>query len=514
MMSDRVSFGKDARLGRWLATERWKDAGPRMGSAERRLIVWLFVLASAALLVVQEGAITGYDGQTVYQVTRSLVEQRTLAVSKEFNTQPGPDGRNYSRYGLGLSLVAAIPYLAARPIAFAFQDADHVLQAAVSPVMGFVAAALIIALYVLARRVGAGAGSALLVAVGAVAGTFVLPYSKEFFAEPLTTLCLVVAIERLVACRSVAAGLALGAAVLVRPQCLLFTPVLLLVACLKDGFRASLRTAAGAAPGVGATFAYNFARFGHPLRFGYEDVGFTTPLLTGMGGLLFEPTKSVLVFAPIVVLLPFALYRLWQYHRWAFVLIAGNLAITVGAVMMWFAWHGGWCWGPRLIIPGLVPAIAALGPWLVGSHRRRAAALLFVLGFAISLPAVIVSTQAQQLDVPRVPAAVLRAGHFLPTQPLASPSPWRQFELVGPTARYSLEHRYKGRDDGRNYLRYLSLWQLGITRKLQHTGLLASLIGTAALLFLALISGGRVRAALQEVARTDGDSFAAEPDSL
>jgi hypothetical protein len=182
--------------------------------------------------------------------------------------------------------------------------------------------------------------------------------------------------------------------------------------------------------------------------------------------------------------------------------------------MMWFAWHGGWCWGPRLIIPGLVPAIAALGPWLVGSHRRRAAALLFVLGFAISLPAVIVSTQAQQLGAPRVPAAVLRAGHFLPTQPLASPSPWRQLQLVGPIARYSLEHRYKGRDDGRNYLRYLSLWQLGLTRRLQYTGLLASLIGTAALLFLGVISGGRVRAALQEIVRTDGDSFAAEPGSL
>jgi hypothetical protein len=72
------------------------------GSAERRLAVWLFVFVVSALLVVQEGAITGYDGQTMYEVTRSLVERGTFAVSEEFNTLPGPDGRWYSRYGLGL----------------------------------------------------------------------------------------------------------------------------------------------------------------------------------------------------------------------------------------------------------------------------------------------------------------------------------------------------------------------------------------------------------------------------
>ena len=232
---ERSRSNRNPLSGGSLASDPRQEVRPGVGSAERRLLISLFVLASSVLLIVQEGAITSYDGQTVYQVTRSLVERRTFAVSKEFNTQPGSDGRHYSRYGLGLSLVAAIPYLAARPIALAFNDPDHVLQAAVSSVMAFITAALIVALYLLARRMGAAAGSALLVAVGAVAGTFVLPYSKEFFSEPLTTLCLVVAIERLVACRSGAAGLALGAAVLVRPQSLLFTPVMLLVAWLQGG---------------------------------------------------------------------------------------------------------------------------------------------------------------------------------------------------------------------------------------------------------------------------------------
>ena len=164
------------------------------------------------------------------------------------------------------------------------------------------------------------------------------------------------------------------------------------------GLRDALRTAAGAVPGIAATFAYNIARFGHPLSFGYEDVGFTTPLLTGLSGLLFEPRKSLLLFAPIAAVLPLALWHLWRSDRAGFVLIAANFGITFAAVAMWFAWHGGWCWGPRLLIPGLVPAIAAVGPWLVRPARWRVAALLFALGVAVSLPAVLVPTQAQQLE--------------------------------------------------------------------------------------------------------------------
>src|SRR5260221_13979108 len=103
-----------------------------VGFAERRLVVWLFVLVAAAFSIAQEGAITDYDGRTMYEVTRSVIERRTFAVSNEFNTLPGPDGRDYSRYGLGLSLLAAIPYLAARPIAAFSGHADHVLEAAVA----------------------------------------------------------------------------------------------------------------------------------------------------------------------------------------------------------------------------------------------------------------------------------------------------------------------------------------------------------------------------------------------
>src|SRR5512138_3141026 len=390
--------------------------------AERRLRVWLFVLLAAAFSIVQEGMVTPYDGQTVYEVTRSFIDHGTVAISTEFNTLPGRDGRAYSRYGLGMSLLAAIPYAAVRPFTAGSPHADQYLEAAVSFVVGFVAAALVVALYMLARRLGSRAPMALLVSIGAVVGTFVLPYGKEFLSEPLTALCVVVAFERLLTGRASSAGLALGAAVLVRPQCVLVAPLLLVVAWRRSGFAAAVRTALGAVPGMAATLAYNIVRFGDPLQFGYGDVGFTTPFWTGTIGLLFHPTKSLLLFAPISFVLPFALWHLWRLHRWAFLLIAGNFVVTFATAAMWFAWHGGWSWGPRLLIPGLIPAIAAVGPWLDRSSRERIVALLFFSGFVVSFPALIVSTQTQQRELPPISQAELWRGHYMRTQPLRSPS--------------------------------------------------------------------------------------------
>lgn len=470
---------------------------------ERRLRLWLFVLVATAFFIVQEGVITPYDGQTMYAVTRSLIDYGTAAVSTEFNTLPGPDGRAYARYGLGMSLLAAIPYAAVRPFTAGSPHADQFLEAAVSFILGFVAAALVVALYVLARQLGARAPTALLVSVGAVAGTFVLPYGKEFLSEPLTALCVVVAIERLLAGRASIAGLALGAAVLVRPQCLLIAPLLLLVGWRRHGLAAALQMALGTVPGVAATFAYNIVRFGDPLQFGYSDVGFTTPFLSGTLGLLFHPTKSLLLFAPVSVVLPFALWHLWRLHRAAFVLIAGNLAVTFVTAAMWFAWHGGWSWGPRLLIPGLLPAIAAVGPWLDRPSRQRVVALLLFSGFVLSFPALIVSTQAQQLEAPPISQEELRRGHFMPTQPLRSPWPLRQAQLVIPTVRYSLEHAYDRRNDGLNHLRSLSVWQLGATRVLGRAGLIAGVTATALLLWGTVVAWRRVASAAAAIVRIE-----------
>ena len=149
--------------------------------------------------------------------------------------------------------------------------------------------------------------------------------------------------------------------------------------------RAILRTLAPLAIAAAITVAYNLVRFGGPLEFGYEpptDPGFTTPLLHGTSGLLFSPEKSIVLFAPAIVLVPFALIGLWRARPATAALLAALFAGMFVLAATWHSWMGGWSWGPRLVIPGVAVLLAALGPW-IGAHatRMRVAAALFALGF-------------------------------------------------------------------------------------------------------------------------------------
>ncbi len=470
----------------------WASRSPQepRSSIERRFALWLFVVAASALLLVQEGAITGYDGQTMYEVTKSMAERGDVAVAHEWNALPGRDGRYYGRHGIGLSIVGLLPYAAVHAVAGDGHRADALGEAVVSATMPLIAAALVVATYLLGRRLGARAGPALLVAIGSVVGTFLLPYTKEFFSEPLAALGIVVAVERALANRPAAAGSGTAIAVLARPQSLVFVPVLLLVVLRRQGVRAALGAFVPITASLLLTIAYNLARFGDPLRFGYQDQGFTTSLLRGTAGLLLDPTKSVLLFAPIVLLVPFALVRLWRSDKDAFTLVAANLVSTFLISATWFSWMGGWAWGPRLLIPGLVPAFATVGPWLSNGFRRGLLAALLAVGFVVSAPALVISTQAQQLDTP---------------PPKIGPEVLRQAELLGPITRHSVEDLYEPDRDGRNYLRYLSVWQVGAARVFKRPGLVLAIIGTLGLLAVALWSGRRAVRCFAEAAAVPPD---------
>jgi hypothetical protein len=154
--------------------------------------------------------------------------------------------------------------------------------------------------------------------------------------------------------------------------------------------------------------AYNYVRYGDWGSNGYEqEAGFTTPLLEGLGGLLLSPGKSLLLYAPVVLLAPIACWLLARRGglpgRVAVLLIAGETVAGLVLNAMWWAWTGNFAWGPRLImplLPLLVWPIGALldGPARLVAARARQAArggwvLLGGLGALVSLPGAFVDFQ-------------------------------------------------------------------------------------------------------------------------
>jgi hypothetical protein len=346
--------------------------------------------------------------------------------------------------------------------------------------MPIISAILLAMLYLLARRLGAGVRPALLVAVGSLFGTFFAPYAKDYFAEPLTALGITFAMERLLARKPLAASAGLGIAILARPQSVLLILLFTWLCWRCCGATGLVRLLPGLLASLAITVGYNVVRFGHPTEFGYgPHEGFTTPLLHGSAGLLFDSEKSVLLFAPLVFLVPPALAELWRRSKDATLVLLGNLLVTFVLTATWWSWPGGWSWGPRLLLPGLLPLFAAIGPWLRSPRRLQACGVLVLTGFFVSAPALIVSTQTQQLDQP---------------VPRTGPGFVRQYRLVPEVTRYTIDHMYESAPSGLgSHRRYLDIWQVGLARTLGRKGLALGAAGTLTLLALAALAAARCR---------------------
>jgi hypothetical protein len=414
-------------------------------------------------------------------VSQGIVHDGTLAVPPELGV-PGHDGvHHYSKYGILLPLLAVIPVAMVQPIGLVTGRVDLLEAAAAASIMPLVSGALAAALFVLGRRLGAPRPAAALVAVGTVLGTYLLPYGRDFFAEPLVALGLVVMIERALAGRDAQAGAALAFAVLAKPQAVVYAPLLFAFLLLRGrGLAAVARTLPALAIGAAITVTYNLARFNDPFESGYEppaEPGFTTPFWEGAEGLLFAPEKSVLLFAPAVVLVPPAAVWLWRRRERATVAFALALfAVGFAVAATWWSWMGGWSWGPRLILPGVTVLLALLGPWIgIHANRLRVAAALFAVGFAVSFSAVLAPDGAQHFDHP--PEA-------------DGPEIVRQYAELPGVARNSIDAADDPAARDADYRRYLALWQANAVRELGTAGLIPAALGTL-LLLAALVAVAR-----------------------
>ncbi len=139
---------------------------------------------------------------------------------------------------------------------------------------------------------------------------------------------------------------------------------------------------------------------------------FDTPLATGLHGFLLSPGKSVFIFAPPVVLALAGLRRLWKLER-GVATVALLLPLTY---LVFFArytqWEGGYCVGPRYLVPSIVLLSLGLGPMLsgaasFGTYKKSAASLrvrtiaLFLLVLGTLVQCLSLATSFMEDQVPR-----------------------------------------------------------------------------------------------------------------
>jgi len=380
-----------------------------------RIFILLFLFLNSVYLVTSSGRVRTIDEVIVDLEAESLATHGSTSVPQavamnSFYGKIDREGKPQAPYGavqaalvvpwyvLGRVLRSVVPGIppAARDLAL-----DAVVTAS-SATFAALAGALV---FLLLARAGIAVGAAAAASLIVSFSTPLFAYSSWFFSEPLTAALLLgaalvlfsegvsdsVSLER-----AAQAGVLLGVAMWVRPTHLIAVPVFLLAILARDRSRGlvSACVLALVAGLFGAAYLLrNQMLFGNFLDFGYPAAAeggkqlntFETPLATGLFGFLLSPGKSVLLFAPpLLIALP-GIFRLARFDR-GLAVLAGIAPISY---LVFYArytqWEGGYSFGPRYLLPVIPLAALGLGSMLEQGGRwiRRLAVALAVAGFLV-----------------------------------------------------------------------------------------------------------------------------------
>ena len=315
-------------------------------------------------LLFFHGVLATSDEQLMAETARSIAERFSLVFDRELY------GQRFTGYGIGTPIIGVPAYLLEKML-----SGSIFLRGSGSSLLPLTNAVLLGFLGVLGATLLEGERRWLAVVI-AMAASPMLPASTTFYSELLSSVGLV----GLAACLmrsgdgggsarlALAAGACALAAMLARTA---MAP--LLGICLLWGWRlgadrrALLGGIAGIALGVLAALAVNWVLRGNPLSTGYEGQAFSTPLATGLHGLLTSPERGLLVFFPVAIVPILCWGHLGGRAR---SVLALAVAVTLFSLVFhgqFWTWHGGWTSGPRF----LLPCVALLAVAVAGAIERR-----------------------------------------------------------------------------------------------------------------------------------------------
>jgi hypothetical protein len=375
---------------------------------DRRIAAWLAAVAALAYLPFNHCHFSGTDETGVFDPALALYTRGTLAVEPGMHIFPGRDGRSYSHFAIGQTILA-LPFIAVgdaftralgpeRVRAAIGRDAEgDQIDTRESPAIFFtsayapIASGMLVAIFFLFERsLGASRRAALCAAGLLGACTYVAAHSVYFLQHTGEAIAILGGFGALHAWRRtgrlawLAAGCALSSSVLlVRVPAAVSGPALaaylawtLVARAREAGFSAPRVAAAIALPSaaVGAIYvATNLVKWGTWLSSPMTAQSFLLhgSLRSGLVGLLFSPGAGLFAYSPLLVLLPLWLPGFWRAHRAETLTIfalAASFLILCGRFLFW---HGLWSApGPRYLFALTPLLLLPLAPWLDAPKPR------------------------------------------------------------------------------------------------------------------------------------------------
>ena len=308
----------------------------------------------------------------------------------------GKRGYYYYKFGLGQTLVE-VPFLFLhqvffQPLLFMTGAGNPVTDYSMSERLflllcpSLISALGCIIIYRFAQLLGFSKGTSLSLALIYGLGTMAWPYSKSLMSETTLNVVIVGGVYAAVGYKSTArrrwlilSGTLMGFAFITKSVCAVVFPMLvgyLLFSAPARRVLPDLVLCFGmpVMVFVGIQGWHNFIRYDSFFEFGYsfgwDHLGFSTPISVGLWGLLLSPGKSLFLYSPVILLGLFSFRRFLDTRKNEALLFLGIILAFIVPHASWWAWSGDRSWGPRFLLPIIPYFIFPLGCFIESWTQR------------------------------------------------------------------------------------------------------------------------------------------------
>jgi hypothetical protein len=396
-------------------------------AGERAIGGLLFALSLTIYLATAGGSLTTTDAVVTFDVTRSIVEHHSVAMSGNLlgqEAERGRDGRYYAPFGLAQSLYNVPFYVAAnavmRATGFHIGKSDSLPKAFVALGQTLISALIVVEIFRCALLVTGDAGASALAALTLAFASVLWPYSRFGFNQPLACLsllaavrCAIVGLRRDRAASLLASGCWLALSLMTRHEMAIAAIPIAAYLWFAEAPRNAVRLkriaafVPGVATGAAAWFTYNAVRFGNPLDTGYlrdPTPGFGYPIAKGLVALAASPSASVFLYSPVAIAGAVGLLLLFARRDRS---VGGLLLAIVAVFALFYAnltnWLAGRSYGSRylvVVLPYFGIGWAVVLASLSKPARRTAFIVTFIVGVVVQLPGVVVDYAKVSESVP------------------------------------------------------------------------------------------------------------------
>jgi hypothetical protein len=329
--------------------------------------ILIFAVLTLAYFLTATGNIEISDTYFSIQTAQSIVSTHSLSAEgcrKGYCYQSAKDGKFYSRYGLGLAFIFT-PFILLAQVVSRFTGLPYLLTShfLISFYNVFFGAGACVIMFYLAKLFNNSKRVSLAIALLLGLGTFCWRYSVWDFSEVTQLFFLLASIY--CALKNSPKYLIIGGfcfcyLILLKAIYILYAPLFIIYIFLgkttkvKDAFKRSGIFLSVILCGFGLLLLLNQSRFGNFLEFGYgleANRFYLAGIKRNIPRLLYWLDKGVLVYNPLFILGALGYYKFFRLFRKEAVFFISIITLNLVLTASWHAWFGGWCWGPRFLVP-------------------------------------------------------------------------------------------------------------------------------------------------------------------